>query len=45
MDEQVEFVGSVTEMSYSSRDDDDDSDCPSADGGRSVVACCSPGLD
>jgi hypothetical protein len=41
--EEVEFVGSVTELSYS-RDDDDDDDCPS-NSGRSVVACCSPGLD
>jgi hypothetical protein len=41
--DKVEFIGSVTEMSYSAAADDDDDFCPSANG-RSV-ACCSPGLD
>ena len=42
--DKVEFIGSVTELSYSQTNDDDDDDfCPSASG-RSV-ACCSPGLD
>jgi hypothetical protein len=39
--DQVEFVGSVTELSYG-RDDDDDY-CPSAEG--RVVSCCSAGIE
>jgi hypothetical protein len=41
--EKVEFVGSVTELSYKRPDDDDDDFCPSAD--TRSVACCSPGID
>ena len=41
--DKIEFVGSVTEVSYSKDDDDDDAFCPS-DSGRSLC-CCSPGLD
>lgn len=40
--DKVEFVGSVTELPFGGHSADDD--CPSS-GGRSVLVCCSPGLD